>query len=371
MIDPTSGIGHAYVISTDPLRPLDGGATQPDDADTAPSSVRRPVIRSIPKLAWRTTVKAWDDSIIGWAAQAAFWQALSLPPLLLGVLGSLGYIGGWFGPDTVEIITSRAISFADRVFNEQIVADLIEPTVENVLGRGRVAVMSLSFILSLWAGSSAMSCFVSSIVHAHGQHQIRNPVWQRIFALVIYLFFLVASIAVLPLVALGPTYLQNVLPESWGPTITELIDWSYFPFVGLLLIGALSALYRFALPHPLPWHRLVPGAILAGVSFWLVTYVLRAYLTTLTRTGYTYGALATPIAFLLFTYFLGFSIVLGAEFNAAIQEFWPARRGGTVVRQWMTTQTTELTDTLRNRAVNLRHGERPNAGSGPGPDARR
>jgi len=48
------------------------------------------------------------------------------------------------------------------------------------------------------------------------------------------------------------------------------------------------------------------------------------YLTWITSTGYTYGALATPIAFLLFAFFLGFAIMLGAELNAAIEEEWPA-----------------------------------------------
>ena len=40
---------------------------------------------------WRITKRAlsksWDDSIFSESAQAAFWSALSLPPLLLGMLG--------------------------------------------------------------------------------------------------------------------------------------------------------------------------------------------------------------------------------------------------------------------------------------------
>src|SRR6476619_2472150 len=56
----------------------------------------------------------------------------------------------------------------------------------------------------------------------------------------------------------------------------------------------------------------------------IATLGLRVYLTWITSTGYTYGALATPIAFLLFAFFLGFAIMLGAELNAAIQEEWPA-----------------------------------------------
>src|SRR5258708_36178257 len=77
-------------------------------------------------------------------------------------------------------------------------------------------------------------------------------------------------------------------------------------------------------PKPLPSHRLILGATLAAVVFLIATFGLRVYLTWITSTGYTYGALATPIAFLLFAFFLGFAIMLGAELNAAIQEEGPA-----------------------------------------------
>jgi membrane protein len=64
--------------------------------------------------------------------------------------------------------------------------------------------------------------------------------------------------------------------------------------------------------------------VLAALVFLVATLGLRVYLTWITGTGYTYGALATPIAFLLFAFFLGFAIMMGAELNAAIQEEWPA-----------------------------------------------
>jgi membrane protein len=64
--------------------------------------------------------------------------------------------------------------------------------------------------------------------------------------------------------------------------------------------------------------------MLATTVFVVATAGLRIYLQYITRTGYTYGALATPIAFLLFAFFLGFAIMMGAELNAAIQEEWPA-----------------------------------------------
>ncbi len=74
-------------------------------------------------------------------------------------------------------------------------------------------------------------------------------------------------------------------------------------FVALVI--AITILYRVALPpRPLPSHRLVYGAMLAAIVFLVATLGLRIYLTWITATGYTYGALATPIAFLLFAFFL-------------------------------------------------------------------
>ncbi|MFC9837270.1 YihY/virulence factor BrkB family protein [Rhodococcus sp. NPDC127530] len=298
--------------------------TTPQSGGDAPRSGWHPLRRTLSVIG-RTASKAWDDSIFGKAATAAFWQTLSLPPLLLGLLGMLGYVGGWFGPDTVDIIQSKIINFSGTVFSDSVVEQIIRPTVGDVLERGRPEIVSLSFLLSLWAGSSAISTFVDSIVEAHGQQEARHPVWQRVFALLLYVMFLILAVFTLPLVALGPTLVGRVLPEAWRTIGTEIVDTFYYPGVGLLLIVGLTTLYKVALPRSLPWHRLLGGALVAGVFFLGASTCLRRYLSWVAGTGYTYGALATPIAFLLFTFFLGFAVVLGAEFNATVQEFWPAR----------------------------------------------
>ncbi|MHA6741666.1 YihY/virulence factor BrkB family protein [Rhodococcus erythropolis] len=299
-------------------------------------------LRRTGQLIGRTLSKAWDDSIFGKAATAAFWQTLSLAPLLLGLLGMIGYIGGWFGPNTVEIIESKIVTFSGTIFSESVVDQIIRPTVTDVLQRGRPEIISVGFLLSLWAGSSAISTFVDSIVEAHGQQDARNPIWQRIFALLLYVMFLVMAVFILPLVALGPTLVGRALPASWYVVGSNLVDTFYYPAVGLLVIIGLTTLYKVALPKSLPWHRLLAGALVAGVFFMAASTGLRWYLGFVTSTGYTYGALATPIAFLLFTFFLGFAVVLGAEFNATVQEFWPARATRMEqMREWLAAQNTD------------------------------
>nr|WP_225443162.1 YihY/virulence factor BrkB family protein [Lolliginicoccus lacisalsi] len=296
-------------------------------------------------VAWQTITRSWNDSIFALAATAAFWQVLSLPPLLLGLLGAVAYVADWFGPDTVNIIESRIVSFSGDIFTDSVVDQIIAPTISDVLQQGRLDLVSVGFLLSLWAGSSAVASFVDAIARAHGQNEHRHPVWHRIFAVLLYVGFLVLAVITLPLVALGPALLLELIPESWGAAFEELVATLYYPAVGILLIIGLTLLYKVALPKRLPWHRLLGGAIVAGAVFYAASAGLRFYLSGIARTGYTYGALATPIAFLLFAFFLGFAIVVGAEFNAVVQERWPARATRIEqMRTWLAEQAQQASD---------------------------
>jgi membrane protein len=288
-----------------------------DQSQALPVPPSRHHIRHIAK---RTLAKSWDDSIFSESAQAAFWCALSLPPLLLGMLGSLAYVAPLFGPDTLPTIQEQLISTAARFFSRNVVNEIIEPTVHDIVKGARGEVVSVGFVISLWAGSSAISAFVDSITEAHDQTPLRHPVRQRFYALGLYVVMLVGAIVSAPFLALGPRKIAEYLPDSWD----NALAYGYYPVVFVALVLVMTLLYRVSLPEPLPSHRLVIGSVLAATVFLIATFGLRVYLTWITSTGYTYGALATPIAFLLFAFFLGFAIMVGAELNAAIQEDWPA-----------------------------------------------
>ncbi len=295
----------------------------------------------------RTLSKSWDDSIFSESAQAAFWCALSLPPLLLGMLGSLAYIAPFFGPETLPMIEEQLINTADRFFSQNVVTEIIEPTIRDIVRGARGEVVSLGFVISLWAGSSAVSAFVDSITEAHDQTPLRHPVRQRFFALGLYVVMLVLAIASAPLVALGPLKIGEHIPESWD----NFLQYGYYPLLILGLVVAVTFLYRVSLPKPLPSHRLVLGAVLATLVFLVATVGLRIYLTYITSTGYTYGALATPIAFLLFAFFLGFAIMIGAELNAAVEEEWPAPvTHAKRFRWWLEEKAAESLESLNGSA---------------------
>jgi membrane protein len=307
----------------------------------------------------RTVTKAWTDGIFGLSAQGAFWQTLSLPPLLLGLLGGLGYVSGWFGPQTVQQVEDKVLAFCRTVFDPTVVEQIIAPIVRDILSQGRGEIVTVGFVISLWAGSSAMSSFVDAITLAYNQRDVRHVIWQRIFALLLYLVALMVGVFTLPVLALGPDQLIRLSPDAWEGTVATWVDRFYYPVIGLLLVLALTTLYKVALPRKLPWHRGLPGALLAMLYFLITSAGLRWYISWVTSTGLTYGALATPIAFLLFTFFIGFAIILGAQLNHAIEEAWPARMTQRERRRWRRLEMERAAERLRQEDA----GQRPGAGT--------
>src|ERR1700756_3680643 len=103
----------------------------------------KPSRHHIWRVTKRTLAKSWDDSIFSESAQAAFWSALSLPPLLLGMLGSLAYVAPLFGPTTLPMIEHQLISTAGPFFSKNVVNEIIEPTVRDIVRGARGEVVSI------------------------------------------------------------------------------------------------------------------------------------------------------------------------------------------------------------------------------------
>jgi membrane protein len=282
--------------------------------------------RSARSLAVRTVSKAWNDRVLGLSAEAAFWQLLSMPSLLLALLAALGYFSQLAGPGTVSRVQVSLLNAFSRAFSAQVVDQTIAPVVRQVLNEGRADVFSVSFLLALWAGSSATATFVNTITIAYDMRDLRGAVRSRLLALGIYLGSIVVGVVVLPALVLGPTILPKLFPDSARAQADRVISDAYWPAIIVLLLLGLTSLYHLAPPRRLPWRRGVPGAMLAMVIFLLGSAGLREYIAFIVARNHAYGTLAAPIAALLFFFVLALGVLLGAEFNAAIEHASPTSR---------------------------------------------
>jgi membrane protein len=314
-------------------------------------------------LARQTVGRAWNDRILGLAAEAGFWQLLSLPPLLLAVLGTIGYVGDAVGRDTTASIRDSVLRGASDLLTPSIVADVVRPTVDEIIFRGRPDVISIGFLLSLWSGSSAMATYVNTITIAYGQRELRSAVRSRLLALRLYVAQVITGVVLLPALVLGPDLIARLLDSSRHHLVGFLLTTLFWPVVGLLSLTILTSLYHLSPPIRTKWRGAMPGALFA-MALWVVgSYLLRMYLELVFGNELVYGSLGAPVAALLFFYITALAVLLGAELNAALYDNARARAGaGTTPAGEPAGRPSRLRRWRRSRAGRGRGGARDAAG---------
>ncbi|MEU8708742.1 YihY/virulence factor BrkB family protein [Streptomyces sp. NPDC048565] len=266
-----------------------------------------------------TVNSCMEYRILGLAAEAAFFTLLSLPPLLLGLIGLLGYVDDWTSTATVASIERNILNAAQAVLSERGVNDIAEPLIADVTTGARPDVISIGFAIALWSGSRAVNVFVETITVMYGLDGHRGIVRTRLLAFGLYVVALLLGAVVLPLLVVGPDRVVEFVP--WG---TEVLAVMYWPLVILLTIAFLTTLYHVSVPVRSPWIEDVPGALVALGMWVLGSFLLRIYLTNTIEGPTIYGSLAAPIAVLLWIGVSAFAVLVGAAVNAAIDRVWPS-----------------------------------------------
>ncbi|MFF3257690.1 YihY/virulence factor BrkB family protein [Streptomyces sp. NPDC002932] len=285
----------------------------------------RVLYRNVSKrqMAWQllkdTVNSCMEYRILGLAAEAAFFTLLSLPPLLLGLIGLLGYVDEWTSTTTVASIENNILSAAQTVLSQRGVNDFAKPLLADVTTGARPDVISIGFAIALWSGSRAVNVFIDTITVMYGLDGQRGIVKTRMLAFSLYVVALLLGAIVLPLLVVGPDRVVEYIP--WG---TELISVMYWPLVILLSIAFLTTLYHVSVPVRSPWIEDTPGALMALAIWVLGSFLLRIYLTSTVEGPTIYGSLAAPIAVLLWIGVSAFAVLVGAAVNAAIDRVWPS-----------------------------------------------
>jgi membrane protein len=300
------------------------------ESDRATDAERDGTPRPAPlAVAWTllssTAKQAWSDRILGLSAEAGFWQLISLPSALLAILGFIGYFSGALGPDTIQSLENAILRAARHVIVPSSVNQTLHPALDRILTGGRADVVSISFIVSLWTGSSAMATYVNTITIAYGLRSHRNAVRSRLLALVLYFGFIATSVVLLPLLVIGPSHFVQLFPDRWHDLVHDITVIAYWPFVAVVSLALIATLYHLAVPVRTPWRRALPGAMLALVLWLVGSILLRAWLSWAFRSTATYGPLSAPVAVLVFLYLTALAILVGAELNAQIDRLWPTR----------------------------------------------
>ncbi|MGH3441108.1 MAG: YihY/virulence factor BrkB family protein [Nitriliruptorales bacterium] len=286
--------------------------------DRIANRLPRPV-DSVWRVAANTTIDTFEDRVPGLAAEAAFFALLSLPPLLLAVLGVVTYL-----PIEPAQAEETVIGLLSPFLTTRTINDVVTPLVAAILGgEGRADILSLGAVIALWSGSRATSTYITTITIAYDLDDPRKPWERRILAFVVTVVGALVAMLLLPAIIIGPGLLDVLLPEPVRTVVVQAVGLLYWPAVALIAMALLATLYHVGVPWKTPWLRDLPGAVLAVCLLFAGSFGLRVYALLSFGEGATYGGFAAPLVLLLWMYVAALAVLLGAELNAEIEKLWP------------------------------------------------
>ncbi len=254
--------------------------------------------------------KVNNDWVFNLAGLLAYNFLMSLFPLLLVLLATLGFVLGDQAPDALAGL-QRAIEHALPG------GGVVFQVVSNQLAASAGYLLLLGLVTSAFAGSRLFivleNCF-GVIFQVRG----RAFIAQNLMAFGMLALYLVLG-TILVLASLIPAALLPILDKHFpGSAIHGITLALSILATGVSAVLLFGAMYWIVPNRRMRPREVWPGTLLATVLLMLYDILFPLYVNVLLDTG-TYGAVAGfTVVSLLFFYYLSLILLLGAELNAWI-----------------------------------------------------
>jgi membrane protein len=257
-------------------------------------------------VALRTREQFKSDNVTILAAGVAFYLLLALAPAMAAVLAVYGMVS-----DPADV-ASQLDSFSGALPTDM--RDLLDQQLHTAaaassskLGLGLV----IGIVAAVFAASKGARSMVQAVNIAYDEEETRGFVALRVLALAITLGFMVVIVVALLTLTVVPAIGDHL--GSGGRVTASILRW---PILIVVMMAALSALYRFAPDRDdAKWRWVAPGTITAVVIWMLGSIGFTIYADHFGSFGKTYGALGAVVVLMLWLFLTAMAVLVGAEIN--------------------------------------------------------
>lgn len=245
------------------------------------------------------------------AAALAYYFVLSFFPALILLSALVAYlpVPDLFGQGLAvmgRFLPADAMGLVRRVL-----ADVVTPN--------RGTFLSVGILGTLWAASGGFAAAIEALNMAYEVEEDR-PFWKtRPLAVALSLLIGALLLIALSVMMVGPRFGAWLAAQVHLSGLFVLL-WPYIHWTIAIGFAILSveALYFLAPNVQQRFLATLPGAILA-VGCWIgLSYLLGIYFRHFANFNKTYGTLGAAVALMVWLYWTGFAMLLGAELNAEL-----------------------------------------------------
>jgi membrane protein len=252
-----------------------------------------------------------DNNVPLLAASQAYYYLLAIFPLLIVCFAIVPYF---------NINTEEAIQFIHNVLPSEL-ASVFEDNIISFIETPRGGLLTIGIIGALWSASGGVNAFIRASNEAYDVEETRNTIIVRLLSLGLTLGIILAVVTAifLPIVL---NILINLIDDLLGITtemtlILQIIRWTVSVVV---LTTFLMVLYKFAPNKKFPFKHVLPGALIAGVSWQLITIGFSLYVANFSNYTATYGSLGGVIILMIWFFLTGIILMVGALINVTYHQ---------------------------------------------------
>ncbi len=314
-----------------------------------------PWIRFFTYLRWpvlrRTVDRIIQQRLNGLATEMAYGSVLALFPAIIALFTAVGLFENSLqtllrdilnpfvqvGDASLQAVLQNA-AYSLRIVMPDLMWELLGNFVAEITGRKNGGLFSISFIAAVWIASSALCTAMNAFDQIHRiPRRLRRPFWQ---ARGVAVLLTIASILLLAIAAffilIGNQLIAATLNTVESFSIYRVQEGTYLllrlwgtlnlPLVMGLVVIAFVLLYRLG---PSRWHQgmpLLPGAMLAALSWLGISWLFRLYVDNFGAYNRVYGAVGTVIVLLLWLQLSSLVILVGSQLNVTVGEAMRADR---------------------------------------------
>ena len=267
---------------------------------------------SFAKRVWKEIV---DDQIFIWASALAYAWLFAVFPFLIFLLSLVPFL-----PWRLKVEAADPLRHAVEVLPERAATTLWD-NIQNVMHRPHNGLLSLGFVVTVWAASGGMNMTISAMDLCYDLPKGRPFYKQRLLAIgltMIATVFIMGVLVVLPLGALAERWVisQHVAAVSKG-TIW-LWNGARYVLAVILLFTLVAIVYYFG-PHIHQQFQIItPGAVFTVIVWLMLEALFRFYVNKFGKYDQMYGAVGGVAILLLFFYIDAVVLLIGAEINSEI-----------------------------------------------------
>jgi membrane protein len=267
----------------------------------------------LPRILHGAVLRAGRHDCLNLAQSTAYSAMVSLFPALIVAAAVVSLL-----PDTAPL-RFQFSAFFDRILPPDVSPLLQSYFVDSPDSTHSTRALIVAFVVSITGASSVLATLMEGVRRAN---ELPVDCWtfvqRRVRAFLLVPLSLIPFALASVLLVFGHFTTEwlalHIMPSARTPVFVFalLIRW----IVALTgSIGIVGLIYHLGTPMQQSWKRVLPGAILSTLMWFIATVAFGWYVTRFANYSQVYGSLGAGIALLFWLYIISLCVLFGAEFN--------------------------------------------------------